>query len=105
MSRSSGREGFTLLELMIVSVAIGILATNTTDLAVTIPSMNDRSLPGASPNFTWSITSTRAQSVASSAHRHSLPADHQVRGTVNSDGTWVIEVKRPGENPFQRLGS
>ncbi len=145
MSRSGKRGGFTLLELLVVTVTIGILAmvsvpqygklvdrireteavqvlsagclgqffhflekgnftTSTTDLAVTIPEMNDWRLPGAAPNFTWTITSTQAQIVANSSHRHGSPTDHQVRGTVNSDGTWKIEVKRPGENQFHPLG-
>ena len=140
------RFGFTLLELLIVVIVIGILATvalpqfgkfidrsreaealsiietgltgqfayfqengsftaSTSALSTQMPTMKSWTLPGTSPDFTWTVDNTASPRTAeiiadSSGHGHALAADHQIKGIIKSDGTKTLSYKRPGDGSF-----
>lgn len=145
--RERFRRGFTLLEVTVVSVIVGVLAStalpsyaraidrvrevevisifsagcmaqfvhhiehgrfaqNTSDLLIGLPPMNGWKFPGPVDNPTWTVEGDRVQITATSmGHGHSDAESHQIRGSVNAQGIWLIETKRPGETTFTKLGS
>ncbi len=139
------RNGFSLMELMITVVVIGILATAAVPrytrmvdrireaegivnlsslltaqvihfqehgsfspsgdvLLVVPPPLPLWTMPGGNANSTWTVTAAQAEIIFSSqGHGHADPGDHQLRGRANSDGTFSLEAKRPGQLDFGPL--
>ncbi|MBI3312526.1 MAG: type II secretion system protein [Candidatus Omnitrophica bacterium] len=80
--------------------------SETKKLLIGIPPMQGWQLLGPVDNPVWTVTADGAQITATSAgHGHPDATTHQVRGSVNSQGVWLIEIKRPGETQFKRLSA
>lgn len=80
---------------------------DTRKLLIGLPQLKDWKYPGIDPSSpTWTLSPNKVQiTVTSQGHRHATDDSHQVRGSVDTQGSWLIETKRPGETEFKRLGS
>ena len=80
----------------------GQFSSDTKNLLITIPPATGWVYPGTADNPLWTVTSEKAEIIATSTLHGQA---HQIRGSVNSQGTWLIEIKRPGETLFRKLGT